>query len=265
MASHLPSKNQAVKLYRLLGRHRKYRQKYGLIVLEGFHLLHEATRAGVKINTIFYTSDFAREPANRALLEQHDQASLLHVSAQTFEKISQTDNPQGIGAIAEAPGFRQNLLPVSDGGFFIVLDALQDPGNVGTIIRTAAAAGLDGLVLLPGTVDPFNPKTLRASMGGAFYLPLFLCSDFREWLESCRKNSLQVVAADPQGTLYYHEVNYRLPSAVIIGNENRGIRSQILDGADYSAKIPLHGKIASINAAAAASVFIFEKIRQAGP
>ena len=261
MSNHDSIKNRAIKLYRLL-HHRKYREKYKLIVLEGFHLLNEATRAGVKVKTVFYTSRFSRDPVNRALLEQQSKANLIALDSNAFKAIAQTDNPQGVGAIAEAPWNNQGFLLDQNRKFFVVLDAIQDPGNVGTIIRTAAAAAVDGVVLLPGTVDPFNPKALRASMGGIFYLSLALLKHYGEWMDICSNRDIQVVAADPEGSCLFHEVDFRLPSAVIIGNESKGISNELLETVDVAARIPISGEIASLNAAVAASILIFERIRQ---
>ncbi len=254
-------KNQAIKLYRLLGQ-RKYRLKHGLIVLEGYHLVNEAYRAGIKIKTVFYTGNFHKVSRNRRLLERLEKVNRIQLDGQTFHALAQTENPQGIGAIAVSPQFQQEILPEQENYFCLVLDAIQDPGNLGTIIRTAAAAATDGLILLPGTVDPFNPKALRASMGGVFYLPLVHCPDYIPWMEICRARRMQVVAADPEGACLYSQVNFQVPTAVIIGNESKGISRPLLDTVDIFAKIPLQGKIASLNAAAAAAVFIFEKVRQ---
>ncbi len=253
-------KNQAIKLYRLLGR-RKYRLKHGLIVLEGYHLVNEAYRAGIKIKTVLYTDDFLKLARNRLLLEQLEKANRIPVEGQVFQALSQTENPQGLGAIAVAPELQQNIR-LEQESFCLVLDAIQDPGNLGTIIRTAAAANVDGLVLLPGTVDPFNPKALRASMGGVFYLPLVHDQDYSAWKEIRRAHRLQVVAADPEGACLFSQVNFQIPTALIIGNENKGISRPLLESVDIFAKIPLQGKIASLNAAVAAAVFIFEKVRQ---
>ena len=261
MGNQESQKNRAIKLYRLLHQ-RKYREKYKLIVLEGFHLLNEATKAGVHIKTVFYTDRFFQEPLNRALLEQYSRTNLFHIDSKAFKSMAQTENPQGVGAIAEAPSFEQGFLLDQNRRFFIVLDAIQDPGNVGTIIRTSAASAVDGVILLPGTVDPFNPKALRASMGGIFYLPIAQLKSYREWKNFCSSRDIQVIAADLGGSCFFSEVDFRLSSAVIIGNESKGITNELFETVDVIARIPISGEIASLNAAVAAAVFIFERARQ---
>ena len=261
MANKDSFKQRQIKLYRSL-HYRKYREKNNLVVLEGFQLLNEAVRAGLQIKTVIYTSDFAEKKESRLLLEQIEGANYLLIDAKTFNKIAQTENPQGIGAIARAPGLGFNFLLDREKSFYLVLDGIQDPGNMGTIIRTAAAAAVDGVILLPGAVDPFNPKALRASMGGSFFLPLALLKSYEEWTEICQRRHFQVIATDPEGDFLFHEIDFRLPSAVIIGNENKGLSREAAKTADKTSRIPINGEIASLNAAIAASVFIFERARQ---
>lgn len=257
--------------YRQLGT-RKYRKKSGKIVLEGLHLLKEAFKAGVAIETVLFTPEFLQKEANRELLSKiGGKIKTVEVPARLFNSIAQTENPQGIGAVAHLPQKDLSLLALNGENplgqehpaFFLILDELQDPGNLGTIIRTAAAAAINGIFLLPGTVEPYNPKALRASMGGIFYLPVIQVQEIDSCLGFLREQNMQLVAADPRGDRPYHMVNFsNRPSAVIIGNESRGVSKSLLKKADIRAYIPLQGKIAALNAAVASSVFIFESQRQ---
>ncbi|MGI5823065.1 MAG: TrmH family RNA methyltransferase [Dethiobacteria bacterium] len=265
-------KNKIVQEYRRLGR-RKYRKKSGKIILEGYHLLNEALVAGIKIETVFFTAEFLQKDINQELLSKACSGiRLVEVTPRMFQAMAQTENPQGIGAIAFPP---QNVavfpgeerkkfeFPRDSAHFYLILDELQDPGNLGTIIRTAAAAAINGIFLLPGTVEPYNPKALRASMGGIFYLPVIQVQEIDSCLGFLREQNMQLVAADPRGDRPYHMVNFsNRPSAVIIGNESRGVSKSLLKKADIRAYIPLQGKIAALNAAVASSVFIFESQRQ---
>ncbi|NLJ56252.1 MAG: RNA methyltransferase [Firmicutes bacterium] len=264
-------RNKIMQEYRRLGR-RKYRKKSGKIILEGYHLLNEALQAGVKIETVLFTAEFLQKDANQILLAKAcPGAGLVEVTPRMFQTIAQTENPQGIGAIACLPeniavftGEEKKFeFPHEHIHFYLVLDALQDPGNLGTIIRTAAAAAVSGIFLLPGTVEPYNPKALRASMGGIFYLPVMQVQDIDSCLNFFREQKIQLVAADPRGDRPYYKVDFSSQSsAVIIGNESRGVRKSLLKKAGIRAYIPLEGKIAALNAAIASSVFIFESQRQ---
>ena len=253
-------KDRTIDEYRKLGS-RKYRKKSGKIILEGYHLLAEALNAGIDIETILYTEEFTNRPINRELLARAGQTKTVKISPRIFKAVAQTENPQGIGAIARLPHPKTHNI-AGKGHLYLFLDGIQDPGNLGTIIRTAAGAAVDGIFLLPGTVEPCNPKVLRASMGGIFYLPVLPVDKIERSDKLFKNRGFQLVAADPRGDTPYYGVDFTRPSAIIIGNENRGVDEKILKKADVRAYIPLKGKIAALNAAVAASVFIFESRRQ---
>lgn len=253
-------KERVVEEYRRLGS-RKYRKKSGKTVLEGFHLLEEAFNAGIEFESILYTEEFIGKAVNRALLARAGKTRLIRIAPRVFKAVAQTENPQGIGAIAYRP---RPKIPFVAGEtcFFLILDGIQDPGNFGTIVRTAAGAAVDGIFLLPGTVEPYSPKALRASMGGIFYLPVLQISAVEQCGQHLAQKDLQLVAADPCGEIPYYDVDFSRPSAVVIGNENRGVGKELLRKADVRAHIPLPGKIAALNAAVAAAVFMFEYRRR---
>jgi TrmH family RNA methyltransferase len=254
------SRDRIIKEYRMLG-NRKYRKKSGKIILEGYHLLEEAFKAGIEVEAVLCTEEFARKAVNRELLTRAGKTRIIKVSPKIFNAIAQTENPQGIGAIA-CPLRLKADFTAGNCHFFLILDSLQDPGNLGTIIRTAAGAAIDGIFLLPGTVEPYNPKALRATMGGIFYLPVLQVAGINNCYEFFEERDLQLVVADPCGEVPYYNVDFSRPSAVVIGNENRGVQETLLEKAKVRAYIPLRGKIAALNAAVAASVFIFEYQRQ---
>ncbi|RJX28154.1 MAG: RNA methyltransferase [Dethiobacter sp.] len=254
------SRDRIIKEYRLLGS-RKYRKKSGKIILEGYHLLEEAFKAGAGVEAVLYTDEFMGKAVNRKLLARAGKTRSIKVSTAIFNSIAQTDNPQGIGAIARIPGNEADFAP-GDALLFLILDGLQDPGNLGTIIRTAAGAAIDGIFLLPGTVDPYNPKALRATMGGIFHLPVVQMDGISGCHKFLQERDLQLVVADPRGDVPYYHVDFTRPSAIVIGNENRGVQEPLLKKAEVRAYIPLRGKIAALNAAVAASVFMFEYRRQ---
>jgi TrmH family RNA methyltransferase len=250
------SRNEIFKEYRKLGK-RNYRKKSGKIILEGYHLIEEALKAGIELETILFTDEFQQKAANRELLAHARKSYSIKISSQKFKEIAQTESPQGVGAIARLPR-PASVQALGSCHFILILDGLQDPGNLGTIIRTAAGAGIDGIFLLPGTVDPYNPKALRASMGGIFHLPVLQLDTVESCCAFLAARNLQLIAADPRGKIPYYSVDFTRPGAVVIGNENRGVQKRLLKQADIRAYIPLEGKIDALNAAVAASIFIFE-------
>jgi len=154
------------------------------------------------------------------------------------------------------------LLPL--GGFraqpdslYIAVESIESPGNLGTIIRTAEAAGVMGIFLLNQDCDPYDPATVRATMGSLFSQKLIQCSstEFREW---ARSNGVSVVASSPAGLMDYRALRYRFPAALVIGSEKRGLSDQALELADFVVRIPMHGGCDSLNAAVAAGVLLFE-------
>ena len=253
-------KNRIVKEYRLLGKG-NYRKKSGRVILEGCHLLREALTAGIEIEAVLYTDTFLAEPGNKELLGQVGGAYRYLVSASIFNSIAQTESPQGVGVIARIPSYNSEFLWKSDAPFLLVLDRIQDPGNLGTIIRTAAAAAVDGVLLLSGTSDPTNPKAMRAGMGGIFYLPVVHETELPHWPKLFAQRGIRVIAADPKGDVPYFGLDFSGPAAIIIGNESRGVSMPLLEIADERAFIPLQGEISSLNAAVAAALFIFERKR----
>ncbi|HHU76467.1 MAG TPA: RNA methyltransferase [Firmicutes bacterium] len=239
----------------------KYRSRKRKMVLEGTLLLREALLAGIELESLIYTPEFAAKPeAARILSGANCRDKIFRVNSTTFSAIAQTDTPQGVAAIALIPDNRDIFK--FNKNFYLVLDRIQDPGNLGTIIRTAAAAGVDGVILLQGTANPYSHKALRSSMGGVFYIPIFFEADQPDWYALMKKKEMHLIAAHPQGELPYYHVNFRRPCTVIIGNESQGVANMLLEKVDTRAFIPLGRKFNTLNAAVAAAAFILEHQRQ---
>ena len=145
---------------------------------------------------------------------------------------------------------------------FIVLDNLQDPGNMGTIVRTAEAAGVHAVFMSQDCVDIYNPKTFRSTMGSSFRMPFIYIEDIPNLLDIFRKNGVKSYAAHLNGEKFYDQEDYRQGTAILIGNEGNGLRDEVTEKADFLVKIPMQGKVESLNAAIAASVLMFEVFRQ---
>ena len=240
----------------------KYRKKRGRVILEGSHLFREALNGDVEIEAVLYTEAFMENSGNSDLLARAASSSRYLISDVLFNSIAHTENPQGVGAIARIPHWNSEFLWKDTSLFLLVLDQIQDPGNLGTIIRTAAAAAADGILLLSGTADPTNPKALRAGMGGNFYLPVLHEVELPHWQKIFVEREIRLIVADPGGDVPYYDLSFNGNVAIIIGNESRGVSGSLVSMADERAFIPLQGEIASLNAAVAAALFVFERQRK---
>lgn len=250
-------KNERVRLVRALQERRRVRQRERRFVVEGVRLCEEAFRANVRPHFVLYTAEIQDEPRGSALLSAWQQAgvSCEEVSAEVMAACSDTETPQGILAVVPIP----HLPLPSQPTFLLILDRLRDPGNLGTILRTALAAGLDGVILAPGTVDATNPKAVRAGMGAHFRLPVVAM----DWDEIARAVAgWQVYLATAQGTVLYTDVDWTKRVALIVGGEAEGVgeRARLLTSAEVA--IPLAGGVESLNAAVASAVLLFEAARQ---
>ena len=257
--------NPMVKLMRSLYT-RKGRDRTGLVPVEGSRFVQEAllaARRGVTtIEALFYEAGFDEKgPEQRALLEAAEVLAreVFRCSPSLFKTLSSTETPQGVAAAVARPVFPQR--PSSGRELYLVVDRVQDPGNMGTIIRTAAAAGVDGILCLKGTVDPFNPKTLRATMGAVFRVPITFYDSSQDLLKELSQWRCRLIAADVEGDQYHFQADYSGPIAVIIGNEGQGIEPGLLLAAPVRVRIPLASGVESLNAAVACGILLDEAVR----
>jgi TrmH family RNA methyltransferase len=244
--------NPKLKLARALLTQAKARRQEGLCALEGLRLVRDALDAGLPIDFILHKPDLPALADLAAL-----GAPLVAVEGRLLDEISETEHNQGLLAVLPIP--RLPLDPAAD--FLLALDGLSDAGNLGTIIRTAAAAGAQGLFLLPGCVDPYNPKVLRAGMGGHFRLPIQEMT--WEQLGAQFAGSHQFWAADlPRpGSRPYTDPLFAEPCLLIVGNEAHGL-SQQARALGQPLHIPMAGGVESLNSATAAALLLYEVARQ---
>ncbi len=247
--------NPQIKHIRSLFRSRKQRNNERVFVAEGVRLVGEVIHAGLTELVIVVPEQLETTPRGRDLLAQV--LALPHTyptTPQIMATLSDVENPQGIIAVAKRP--QLHLPPITLG---LVLDSVQDPGNVGTLIRSAEAAGVDAVVCLPGTADVWNPKVVRAGMGTHLRVPLLQAESFAH--AKLLLDSAPWYAADQQGTQRYDQVDWCAPSVLVVGNEANGISADLHDHCQLVA-IPMHGAVESLNAAIAGSVVLFEAARQ---
>ncbi len=239
----------------------KERRSAGIFLTEGFKMFEEAP--GESMQQIYLTEEalerIRREPETERKLEE---VGYETVSREVFARMSDTRTPQGILCVVRRPGYTLERVLRSGDPLLVVLEELQDPGNLGTIIRTGEAAGVTGVIMSAGTVDLFNPKTIRATMGSVFRVPFLYVDDLPQTVEQLRQGGISVYAAHLEGKTYYDDVSFLGPTAFLVGNEGNGLTEETASRADRYLKIPMEGRIESLNAAVAASLFMYETHRQ---
>ena len=231
---------------------KKERDKTGLFILEGKRLVDEIPNSW-EIKYLLKAESYS---------EDINFEKVYTVKDSLFEKISETVNPQGILAVCHIKEFDVTNVDYSNSPFFVVLENVTDPGNMGTLIRTADAAGADGIFLSKGCVDIYNPKVIRATMGSIFHLPIYRNLNLMELMEDFKNNNVKTLAAHLKGTSTPYKVDMTTACAVIIGNEANGLSDEISEMASDLVKIPMPGKAESMNAGIAGGILIYEAVRQ---
>lgn len=269
MKKHDPSKtaqeitsinNPKIKLWSQLLTKRG-REAQGKFILEGIHLVREALQADLKLEVILFSLEKGYPDE---LPELEDSAiELIGVSDAVLAKCSDTQTPQGVIAVAFKPEWSKEQLLEQTNGLVIVVDGVQDPGNLGTIIRSADAVGATGVVLGRGTVDLYNPKTIRSTMGSLFHLPI-LEFDLLELLPSAREKNIQIVSTSLQADQSCYELDMTQTIWFILGNEGSGVSASLQPYISQQVIIPMRGKAESLNVAMAGTVLLFEASRQRG-
>jgi len=245
---------------------KKHRYRQGLFLLEGFNLIETALKAGAKIEELYLSQQLKIDSAEVQSIIARLPAGIEPVILEEdlLKKSATTVNPQGILAVT-----RINERSLNDiwqlPGPLLLLAEVQDPGNMGTIIRTAAAADLAGLLTVKGSVDIFNPKVVRGSMGGIFSLPLcqsITLQDIKQCLAGDQLKPRRLVAAEPRASQSYYDFTFTTDDIIVIGNEARGFSEEMADLIEQKITIPLPGSMESLNAAVAASLVVFEMLKQ---
>lgn len=254
--------NPRLKYARSLHRPRQ-RKKEGKFLVEGIRLLEEAVKAKSTIETVFFTPGVLAQARGQSLVTSCRRRGYecFLVPEAVLPSLAATDSPQGIVGLISIPLWERGDLLAGEGPL-LLLDQVRDPGNLGTMLRTAEAAGSAGTFLAAGTVDPYNAKALRASMGAIFRLPLLIDCHLPELVPELKEAGYRILAADADGELPYWEADFSLPLALIIGNEVRGVARELLGIADMQVKIPLAPGVDSLNAALAAGILLYEGVRQ---
>ncbi|MEW5940970.1 MAG: RNA methyltransferase [Chloroflexota bacterium] len=257
--------NPLVKQARAL-RQRKARAETNLFLVEGIHHVGEAVEAGWDVQTVIYAPDLLASDFARDLLARlaKTNARTQPVTARVMESLADKDNPQGILALvlqrarSLRPGSGQALagLPVSEVSSAVALVSPQDPGNVGSILRTMDAVGADALFLLDGGVDAYHPSVVRASMGALFWKPVVSAS-FDEFVDWARRGGFQLIGSSAHAQTDYRSAKPASPWILLLGSEQKGLSTKHLAACDLSVSLPMRGRASSLNLSVAAGVLLY--------
>lgn len=253
--------NAKVKQVMLWQTKAKERREAGIFLTEGLKLFQEAPIQ--TIQEVYVTGSILeaaqRQPALKSKLEKTGYET---VTDEVFAKMSDTQAPQGILCVLRRPAYEQAQLFDRPSPLLVLLEDIQDPGNLGTIMRTGEGAGITGVIMTRGTVDLFHPKTVRATMGSIFRVPFLCVEGVEEIIGKLHDRGIRTYAAHLDGERYYDSFSFREGTAFLIGNEARGLRRETAELAQHYLKIPMEGKLESLNAGVAASLLMYEANRQ---
>lgn len=244
-----------MKNLQLLMKKAKARNEQGVFIVEGPRMFREAPKDWIK--QVYVAESFLKE--NEDMLCGY---SYEVVSDAVFKTVSDTQTPQGILCLVKKPEYELPQLLCGDKTHLLILESVQDPGNLGTMLRTGEGAGITGVIMNQTTVDLFNPKTTRSTMGSIYRVPFYVASDLSATILELKEQGVGVYAAHLKGTMQYDEPDYRKACAFMIGNEGNGLSDEIADLADTYIRIPMCGEVESLNAAISASLLMYEANRQ---
>ncbi len=256
------SANPRIKHIRSL-RHRQEREQTGLFFIEGIRLVTEAVQLGADIEALVVAPELLKSQFGQEVVQAQQERGTpcIEVTADVFRNISVKDGPQGMGAVVRQRWELLDRVQLSHKDYWVALDAAQDPGNIGTIIRTGDAAGSVGLILLGNCADPYDPTALRASMGAIFSQRLVKASfaDFAHWKQ---RHNYRVTGTSKAAACDYREVSYQFPMVLLMGSERQGLSSEQQAICDLMVSIPMVGRSDSLNLAVATGIVLYEVFYQ---
>jgi len=259
------SANPLVKRVRLLAE-RRHRRREGAFVVQGIQPVWQAVEAGASIETLIVAPGLlGRSPAARMVAEQEAAGvRVARLSEELFGRLSDREGPPGLAAIVRGRLAGLPELPAGPGSVFVALHEVGNPGNLGTIIRTANAAGAAGVVLIGHAADPFDPVAVKASMGALFSLPVAQASQAGEFFAWAADGGVTVVTTSARAAGSFWAARYPRPLALLFGAEGAGLPDEVLARGDARVRIPMAGTAESLNLAVAAGLLLYEAMRQAG-
>lgn len=254
--------NRFVKFLRSLSEP-KGRKKEQAYIIEGFKMVEEALRIPGAVSHVIATPTLLRHNAESIIeMAASQSVKLTWITDRILDVVSETRTPQPVIAVVRMKEHTETEILKPDPGLFIIAHWIQDPGNIGTIIRSSEAVGASGVVITHGTVDPYGPKAVRASMGSILRLPIIRIDDLSRFLERCTESGFQTVGLAISGKIAHFELDLTRPTALIVGSEGLGLPEDIMQNVRYISRIPMFKGIDSLNVATAASVVLYEAYRQ---
>lgn len=251
--------NEIVKSIKKL-KEKKFREQENKYVIEGIKLIEEAIKENASIDIIVICEDCIRNgEIEQKLLYEVAKYNCVYVAKKVFDVLTDVMNPQGILAVINKEQ-NNNEIDYSE-DLLVILDQVQDPGNLGTILRTVDSIGLKQIIVAPGTGDIFNPKVVRSTMGAIFRVKVIESENILDTIKQIKKNKFEVVATSLKTDKSIYDVDYK-NKAIVIGNEANGVTEEVLKEADKLVKIPMLGKTESLNASVATGIILYEYVRQ---
>lgn len=256
--------NPRIKYVRRLGI-RRFRDREKRFVAEGIRFVEEALDSAWPVEVLVYCSKVLENQRGKDLLKKAASRNigLIEIEEALFNELAGTDTPQGILAVVNQRRVSLEDLQITDRpALLVMVDGVQDPGNLGTIVRSADAAGAGGVILLKGTADIYNPKACRATMGSIFHIPVLQGLSADEALHYLTRCGIKTVAGDPRGEKILYEIDLTVPCALVVGNEGEGVGAGLLERVDERVRIPMPGRAESLNAAVSSAILLYEALRQ---
>ena len=237
----------------------KNRQKESKYIIEGYRILTLAIECNADLDYVFINETFEDKEEHRKILNILDERNIkvFKTTNKIFKELIDTENTQGILGVVKFKDRKIEHNIKSNDEFVLILDRIQDPGNMGTIIRTADAAGVDAIIALKGCVDIYNPKVIRSTMGSIFDMNIIHCTQ-EECLEELKSKDFKIVSSYLDTENYYHETKYHERTALVIGNEANGVNDDLIKQSDILVKIPIYGNAESLNAAISSAILMYE-------
>lgn len=252
--------NAQIKEIVKLQKNARERRKKGLFTAEGIKLVIEAAKHGMLQQV--YVSETAMRGISEEVRKLFERYPVEIAADAVFKSVSETVTPQGVLGLVRMPSYDLEEILKDERRAFLLLDDLRDPGNLGTIMRTAEGADMSGVILSRECVDLFNPKVVRSTMGAIFRVPFYYAEDLPGLIQNLKQRKISVYGAMLQGSVVYDEVDYRPGAAIVIGNEANGISDAVASQLSARVSIPMAGSLESLNAAVSAAVLMYEVARQ---
>lgn len=246
---------------------RKHREQQKRYLIEGIRIVEEALACGAPVERIIYAPELLVSDHARELLDRYADIPRLEVSAEVFASLSRREGPQGLAAAVRIEETPLEAIPLCEDMLVLVVCQIRLPGNLGTIIRTADAAGITGVVVVEPSADLYDPEAVQATMGSLYALPIVRLPDEKallEWLAKLKATPLapRILATSAHGDRLLYEIDCRGPLVVLIGSERDGLSAQVRAAADVVARLPMRGRASSLNVSAATAAIVYEILRQ---